>query len=71
MGDLLEVELPEGDWDTVGGLVLGLLGHLPEQGEAAETDGFLFIANEIVGRRVTRVMVEAKPSNWDQEDTQA
>ncbi len=71
LGDLLEVELPEGDWDTVGGLVLGLLGHLPEQGEAAETDGFLFIANEIVGRRVTRVMVEAKPSNWDQEDTQA
>ena len=27
LNDLLDSELPEGDWDTVGGLVLGLLGR--------------------------------------------
>ena len=30
-------ELPEGDdWDTVGGLLLSLLGHVPAEGESAE-----------------------------------
>ena len=29
-------ELPEGDWDTVGGLVFHLLGHVPDEGETVE-----------------------------------
>ena len=36
LNDLLERELPEGDWDTVGGFLLGLLGHVPEPGEVVE-----------------------------------
>ena len=37
---LLESELPEeGDWDSVGGLVYHLLGHVPAEGEAVEVDG--------------------------------
>ena len=33
-GELLDTELPTGVWDTVGGLVFDLLGHVPEQGES-------------------------------------
>ena len=33
LNELLDADLPEGDWDTVGGLVLNLLGHVPAEGE--------------------------------------
>ncbi len=39
VNELLDGELPEGDWDTVGGLLFGLLGHVPVEGETAEVDG--------------------------------
>ncbi len=39
---LLEGELPEeGDWDSVGGLVYHLLGHVPAEGESVEVEGYL------------------------------
>ena len=42
LGDLLGVELPDEEWDTVGGLVLGLAGRVPRVGEAFEEAGHEF-----------------------------
>jgi len=55
VNDLLGASLPEGDWDTVGGLVYGLLGHVPIEGEAVETDGYRLTAERVQGRRIGRV----------------
>jgi putative hemolysin len=57
LSELLDVDLPEGDWDTVGGMLLGLLGHLPVGGEEVETSGFLFRADQVTSRRVEKVHV--------------
>ena len=32
LNELLDLDLPDGDWDTVGGFVLGTLGHVPDRG---------------------------------------
>ncbi len=37
LGDLLDIELPDEDWDTVAGFVFGTLGHVPVPGEACRT----------------------------------
>jgi CBS domain containing-hemolysin-like protein len=58
LAELLHTELPEGDWDSVGGLLIGLLGHVPEEGESAELDGHRFRAEHVQGRRIGRVLVE-------------
>ncbi|HMC39596.1 MAG TPA: hemolysin family protein [Acidimicrobiales bacterium] len=51
-------ELPRGeDWDTVGGLLYSLLGHVPSEGEAAEVDGHVLIAERVQGRRIGRVRI--------------
>ncbi len=57
LSDLLRADLPQGDWDTVGGLLFGLLGHVPEEGEAAEVDGHCLWADKVDGRRIERVRI--------------
>jgi CBS domain containing-hemolysin-like protein len=57
LADLLGIEVPGEDWDTVGGLVLGLAGRVPRQGESFPLSGFTFTAQRIQGRRVAQVRV--------------
>lgn len=55
LGALFDVDFPDEEWDTVGGLVLALAGRVPREGEEFEHDGVLFIADRVQGRRVSRV----------------
>lgn len=45
----------EGDWDTIGGFVFGLLGHVPEVGETIVHDGWELTAKEINNRRINTI----------------
>jgi putative hemolysin len=56
--DLLDAELPKGAWDTVGGLMMDLVGRVPDSGEVVESDGFRFTALEVRGRRIGRIKIE-------------
>jgi len=62
VNELLEIELPETDWDTVGGLIFNLLGHVPIEGEAVEFQGFEFRAERVQGRRILTVRITPKES---------
>lgn len=57
LNDLAGLELPEGDWDTVGGLVLDRFGRVPSDGEQLDVDGYGLRVERVTGRRVTRVRV--------------
>ena len=57
VNDLLRSHLPEGDWDTIGGLLLSVLGHVPTEGESVEVDGWELTAQRVVGRRIGRIRV--------------
>ena len=60
--ELLGAELPQGAWDTVGGLMLDLVGRVPDVGDSVEVDGFRLTALEVRGRRIGRVRIE--PTAW-------
>ncbi len=51
-------ELPEGAWDSVGGLIMGLLGHLPRVGEEVHVDGVRLQVRQVARHRVASVLVE-------------
>ncbi|MDH3500355.1 MAG: hemolysin family protein [Acidimicrobiia bacterium] len=55
LGEILGVELPDDEWDTVGGLMLGLAGRVPREGESFELDGHVLTAERVQGRRVAQV----------------
>ncbi len=57
LANVLGTEFPEEDWDTVGGLILGLAGRVPRAGESFEYDNVLLTAEQVEGRRVAKVRV--------------
>jgi putative hemolysin len=57
MADQLGISLPERrDYETVAGLVIGELQHMPETGEAVETLGWRFEVIDLDGRRIDKVL---------------
>jgi CBS domain containing-hemolysin-like protein len=63
VNEFLHAELPAGDWDTVGGLVFSLLGHVPTEGESVEANGHRLAAEKIQGRRIGRVRIAKLPGD--------
>lgn len=61
LNELLDVELPDEDWDTVAGLVLDLFGKIPDAGEETTFRGLTFRADEVNGRRVVSVVITRTP----------
>jgi putative hemolysin len=57
VNELLDVELPSEEWDTVGGLVFNTLGHVPDEGECMTVDGLEFCAERVQGRRIVTVLI--------------
>ncbi|NBW94845.1 MAG: efflux RND transporter permease subunit, partial [Bacteroidetes bacterium] len=47
---LLELEFVDGDWDTVGGLIFNVLGHVPEVGETVDSNGVQLRVERMEGR---------------------
>jgi CBS domain containing-hemolysin-like protein len=62
LDELVDTHLPNEEWDTVGGLLFGLLGHVPQPGEQVEVDALRLTAERVKGRRIATVLVERCPS---------
>jgi|FLYL01.1.fsa_nt_gi CBS domain containing-hemolysin-like protein len=57
LAEATQAELPDGEWDTVAGLVMGLAGRVPEVGERFVVDGVVLVPTRVQGRRVVEVSV--------------
>jgi CBS domain containing-hemolysin-like protein len=57
VNELIDADLPTGAWDTVGGLVFDLLGHVPVAGESVTVDGLHLVVDRVNGRRIERVRI--------------
>jgi putative hemolysin len=71
VNDLLDAELPDEEWDTVGGLVLDLFGKIPEAGEETGFQGLRFKAEKVQGRRVATVLITREPPSVDGQEVVA
>jgi putative hemolysin len=55
--DQLELELPEGEYDTVAGFILSHLGRIPNQGEHFKYRDLTIAITEIVNRKIERITI--------------
>jgi CBS domain containing-hemolysin-like protein len=57
VSEILGVQFPDDEWDTVGGLVFNLLGRVPEGGETIVSEGYDFTVERMEGQRIMLVLV--------------
>ena len=53
----LGIELPDEEWDTVGGLVFNLLGKVPDEGETVRFQDLEFRTERVKGHRIESVRI--------------
>ncbi len=53
----MELELPEGDYETVAGFVFDLLGHIPKPGEQLRYKGLKLVITEMRGVKIEKILL--------------
>ena len=71
VNDLLDVELPDEEWDTVAGLLLDLFGRIPKSGDEVSFQGLSFTAEEVQGRRIAKVLIAREPERDPDQEAMA
>ena len=61
----LELKLSSEDYESLGGLVMGSLGHLPEPGEEVDLEGVRIAVEKVEKNRVTLVRIWVKSKEKD------
>ncbi len=68
--ELLDIEFPEGEYDTLAGYIMSVLGRIPEADEhpTVECEGFGFMVAEMDDRRIVKVIAERLPEPEESDD---
>lgn len=69
ISDLLDVEFPEGEYDTVAGYLMSVLGRIPDPDEhpTVEYEGYSFTVVEMDERRIVKIKAERLPEPTNEE----
>jgi CBS domain containing-hemolysin-like protein len=57
LNDEISTNIPENEYDTIGGFIFGMLGRVPVIGDSVDHQGWKFSTEELDGRRVQKVRV--------------
>lgn len=57
LNDQLGLELESEDYDSIGGLVIGFLDHLPEEGESVKHEGLRFVVEKMDKNRIEKIHI--------------
>jgi putative hemolysin len=57
LNERLGVNLPEDEFETVGGFVLGLFGRLPAEGDQVRHENLMFTVLRLRKNRISRVRI--------------
>lgn len=70
LNDLLGLSLESEDYDSIGGFMIGMLDHLPEQGEEVTFQNLRLVADQVDGNRIDKVhiyLTEAPKEQLEEE----
>lgn len=57
IGDLIGIDMESDEFDSVGGLIIGELGRIPEENEEIKCDNMKFIVEDIDKNRIKKVRI--------------
>ena len=68
LNEELGIELPDGDYETIAGFVLDVLGHIPAPGEQLEHDNLKIGVTEMNGLKIEAIKLTRLPSPQDGDE---
>ncbi|MBQ7288709.1 MAG: HlyC/CorC family transporter [Clostridia bacterium] len=70
VNDLLDIQLPDGEYDTIGGFIMSEIGRIPSPDETVtvEAKGFRFTVTEMDERRIERIRAERMEPPEEQKE---
>ena len=71
ISELIGIDLPEGEYDTIAGLLVENLGRIPRPGEhpSITIDHVRFTVDEVEDRRIARILIVKEPADSSAEET--
>jgi len=69
LSELVDVQIPDTEWDTVSGLVFNVCQHVPYEGEHVHFGELEFIVERVHGQRIDTVRVTKKQIEDDENET--
>ncbi len=67
LNDRLGLSLESQDYDSIGGLVIGLLEHLPEEGESVDHGNLQLLVEHVEKNRIEKVRIEIHKEQEEEE----
>ena len=71
---LFDITIPEGDYDSISGYVIDILGRLPEEKEhaTAETENMIYKVEKVEDNRIIKIKATKKEivTEEDEEDVE-
>ncbi len=65
----LNLELPEGDYETVAGFILHLIGHIPKQGKQLKYKGLKMVITKMKGHKIEEILLTKEKKKKDASPT--
>ncbi|MBW2102896.1 MAG: HlyC/CorC family transporter [Deltaproteobacteria bacterium] len=65
--DHLRISLPRGDFESVGGFIIHLLGRIPEPGETIPYDSFHFTIKNADQRKIDKILITRREGSPEEE----
>ena len=68
VNERIGLDIPEDEFETIGGFVLGLFGRLPAEGDQIKHNNLMFTVLRLRKNRIARIrMLKLRPENHDEE----
>ncbi len=61
LGEMLELDFPSDEFDTLGGFIYHLAGKVPSEGEELRWNNLALRVDKVRGRRIEKVIIERSP----------
>lgn len=70
VSELIGMKIPEGDYDTIAGMMVEKLGRIPGENEhpSVSIGEFTFTVKSVCDRRISKIYIERKPKTTDNND---
>lgn len=67
--EIMDIEMPEGDADTLAGYLYEKLGRIPQGDESVHVNGLLLTITQVTGRRIRRVRATRVDETAEEKNT--